>query len=117
MVKFTDIKNWSDEECEKFDKSSKYFKISISRNLLKAYDELEEKYAMLAKEYDDIWDIILTGRLYGYLIKCPYCGVEYNILHQELNRQQIRCMDCGNWYSQTREIKQLTIYRDNNNDR
>ena len=117
MVKFTDIKNWTDKECEQFDKSSQYFKISTSRDLLNAYDKLEENYTQLIKEYDDIWDIILTGRLYGYVIKCPYCGVEYQISHQELNLEQIKCMDCWNWYSQTREIKTLTIRRSGNDDR
>lgn len=117
MVKFTDIENWSDEECEKFDKSTKYFRISVSRDLLKEHNRLTKAYDKLAKEFNDIWDILLTGRLYGYTIKCPYCGVEYQISHQELNKNQIKCMDCGNWYSQTKEIKMLAIYGSDNNDR
>lgn len=117
MVKFTDIKNWSDEECEKFDKSSQYFKISTSRDLLKMYNQLEKDYNKLKKMFDELWACLMTGRLYGYTIKCPYCGVEYKILHQELNENQIKCMDCGNWYTQAREIKNFLVNVEENNDR
>lgn len=108
-MKFIDIENWSDQECHDFDASGRYFPIRFSRDLLRQYHRVANKYDSLMDNWNNLYEIFKTGKFYGYTIKCPYCGVEYNICHGELNLHQIRCMDCGNWYSQDREIKQLLM--------
>jgi len=47
--------------------------------------------------------MIIEVKLSGYKIKCPNCGVEYNI-DININLNKIKCLDCFFEYLQTENI-------------
>lgn len=63
----------------------------------------------IEKENDSLTlykDILFNGRLIGYKIGCPKCFIQYDI-GININRDVIKCMDCGHEYLQTSNIRQI----------
>lgn len=101
----SDIMTWSDEVCEKMDNVIK-FSIKDIRDKLRLID-------FYYRNYQTYQAILSGGYLKGYIIKCPNCGVEYEISHAELNRgHEITCQDCGHSYKQTDNIESIVCYDD-----
>lgn len=92
-----EIANWTDEQCKQKENLGLHFSITAVRDLY--------------KEYKVFKDILKNGKLKGYVIECPNCGIEYTIEINELNRDtQIRCLDCGYYYKQNEHITMITFF-------
>lgn len=98
------VAEWTDEECDELDRIH-----TMSSRVLRAAMQKFEKACDIAKrlqeELDMLKDGLSTGKFKGYAIKCPHCGVEYNIDFKDLNyNKPITCMDCGKEYIQNQNI-------------
>lgn len=65
----------------------------------------------LLKRQEFYRKILFEGKLSGYKIKCPECGIIYEISCKDLNRTPINCMDCGHEYLQTENISSIVYYK------
>ena len=113
----TNIADWTDTDCEFYDSvcamSCKVLRAAM-QELRKVREfslqELKKAYGL----YEELRKLVLSGRLAGYQIKCPNCGVEYTVLFEEFNGEGvIKCMDCGHEYQQKDNIIGVLHKEDN----
>lgn len=96
--------NWTDEQCEEFDKDSKIKTITV-REVVKKWDSLSKDYINVYNQLVELQGILRDGRMLGYQISCPNCNVTYEVKPEELNYNiEITCQDCGEKYLQNKNI-------------
>ena len=92
-----EVLHWTDEQCEQKEKLGLHFQLADVRDLY--------------KEYKLFKDILKHGKLKGYIIKCPNCGIEYTIEINELIRNsQTYCFNCGYYYKQNEHIDKVILF-------
>ena len=108
-----EIINWSDEQCENFDKEGGIPTIQV-RNVVNKWNALSLDYNKIYNDYRALVNILSQGKMIGYTITCPKCSVSYNIKPDELNYNiDITCQDCGEHYVQNKNITGIWVKVDN----
>lgn len=112
-IKVVDIAEWTDEQCTEYNKAPIVSAEGI-RDLARAIVNLITNSHKLEQELNTFKAVLGSGQAIGYTIKCPHCGVEYNIRFEELNYgNPITCMDCGKEYLQNENIQGITLREGN----
>ena len=113
-ISVAEIVDWTDEQCESFDASSKISMKEV-RTIVQNYKATLEDLMQVSKELDSLRNVLKTGSMQGYVIVCPDCKVSYKVTPNDINYdKEIVCQDCGAKYLQTKNI--FGIYtRENNN--
>jgi hypothetical protein len=99
-ITFKSLLEISYSEAEQRHREGYYFThVQIKQHLHYLNNEIEN----LNKYYN----ILFSGALIGYKIKCPNCGIIYKI-DTMINRENINCMDCNYEYNQCKNITCIT---------
>ena len=103
-LKLDELMNWTDEECDNYDKE-RHIHLKNIRDLVKQLNDLSIAYQNLLNESNQLKGFLARGEVMGYTIHCPNCKVPYNVSPQDLNyNKEITCQDCGEKYIQNENI-------------
>lgn len=99
MLNLQELAGLTDEQCNSADISGG---LEIPTRELR---DLAKNYMLIESGYEFLRKVFLKGLTVGYIIKCPKCGVTYDVSPSELNFDKpIKCQDCGEEYVQNRNI-------------
>ncbi len=108
-----ELLNLSDDSIKDLQKSGYAIELLQLKSILQERKELYKdckKYLEKAKQYEEI---IFTGKLSDYMIKCPQCQMQYTIPIKDLNySKEIQCQDCGHQYLQNKNIISIFHHAD-----
>lgn len=109
QVDIEKLVNWTDEECEAFDKEH-HIPVKEYRDILNRFRTLVQDFNTLFIQHDQIKTLLVNGDVIGYTVACPKCNVTYNVKTNDLNyNTEITCQDCGEKYIQNKNIIGLYV--------
>ena len=113
-IGIADLINWSDEQCEEFDKSKHFSAINV-REIARSLVSSIQKYNELLVTSEQFKQFVISGKMIGYTITCPKCKINYSVNAPDLKfDEEITCQDCGEKYIQNKNITGLYVRGDEN---
>lgn len=111
-INISDLINWTDEQCEEFDKDKHFTTINV-REIARGLVSAMQKYNDLLVASEQFKKFVVSGKMLGYTISCPKCKITYNVNAPDLKcDEEITCKECGEKYIQNNNIVGLYVRDD-----